>query len=140
MREKNIKGQLIFGLVIAIVLFYNRGNAQDSVNYKIPGYCGQTKLSDINAEYGEAAFSSKAQFFAGTVVKQYIFDYGQIYKKDKEVMVSNEKGEPLTFGSVAAVLNFFDYNGWQYIGKEDVGNVYILLFKKKRGQNGDKNE
>ncbi|HMT75799.1 MAG TPA: hypothetical protein PKA77_17125 [Chitinophagaceae bacterium] len=118
-----------------IVLFFLLCNAtiysQDSLLYKIEGYCGTTKLRDINSVYGEAAFTNKAAFFAGTLLRQFVFDYGQYYKKDKDVTIKNEKGEVITFGSFALILNFFDYNGWEFLEKIEEGNSYYLIFKKK---------
>jgi hypothetical protein len=106
--------------------------AQDSVSYKVEGYCGKTKLRDIQAVYGEAAFTNKAVVLTGTMIKEFVFDYGQEYKKDKEAMVCNAAGEGLRFTSIAHVLNFFDYNGWEYLKLEPLNNSYIILFRKKK--------
>lgn len=124
MKTKNLI--LLFFLLYSATIY-----SQDSLLYKIEGYCGTTKLRDINAIYGEAAFTSKATLFAGTLVRQFVFDYGQYYKKDKDVTIKNEKGDVITFGSIALILNFFDYNGWEFLEKIDEGNSFLLLFKKK---------
>jgi|GEM_PF-3833934 len=105
---------------------------QDSLPYKVEGYCGKTKLRDIEALYGEAAFSNKATILTGTLMKEFVFDYGQKYSKDKEAIVNNAAGEVIRFTSIAQVLNFFDFNGWEFLSSMSHNNSYIILFRKKK--------
>lgn len=138
-RDRDTGGKLIFGAIVFIILIpvmliAERCNGQDSLLIKTVGYCGNIKLSEIDAEYGEAAFTMKASMLAGTALKQFVFDYGQAYKKDKEALVNNDKGQLIGFNSVAQALNFFYFNGWEFIAKLDNNSTYILLFRKRKLQ------
>lgn len=119
-------------ILIALLLLSTVVNGQqDSVYYKNVGYCGTTRLKDIDAPYGEAAFTGRMLALAGTKVKEFVFDYGQHYKKDKDAMIKDGAGNIIYFNSIAHVLNFFDYNGWEYISTVDLSGSYIVLFKRK---------
>jgi hypothetical protein len=120
-------------LAVALLFAISNIFSQETLNYKFEGYCGNIKLRDIDAEYGELAFVNYVAMTLGTGLKRFVFDYGQKYKKDKEILVSNDKGEEITFSSIAMALNFMDYNGWNYVDKLPMDKgLYILLFRKKK--------
>lgn len=102
--------------------------AQDSIN-TTPGYCGTVKLKDINAAYGEVIPITK---FLGTPTKIFYFDYGQVYKSTSDVMVNAGSTKPLLFNSIAQMINFFDFNGWDYLSTLNFDGNYTFLFKKKK--------
>lgn len=100
--------------------------------YEKIGYCGKTPLKEIKAKYGEIHITTGSMVLAGDMIKKYVFEYGQDYKKDVEARVNDQNGDAIVFSTFAEVMNFFDYNGWEYVDlKFNPQGSHIILFRKK---------
>jgi len=92
--------------------------------FKTYGYINKVRLDSIAATY--ATITIGADYFR--------FDYGQQFKKNKELTVKDRSGHDLTFenNTLAVALNFADYNGWDLIKVYD-GTIVTssFLLKKK---------
>ena len=59
-------------------------------------------------------------------------DYGQNRSVKRSCALTNERGEPKVFYSIAAVLNYMEQNGWKYVDSNDNDpEGYAYIFKRK---------
>lgn len=80
---------------------------QEVNNVKTYGYVGGVRLDSIDANY--------AEFNIRWLSREVTFDYGQEREKKRDLLITDEKGNPLQFKSlnIAFLLNFFHFNKWQ---------------------------
>lgn len=69
-------------------------------------------------------------------ISNYVFDFGQQLerKKIKNLLLADKEGRQLNFRSIATLLNFLDFNGWelkQVVVQPASYFNYVYLFKKK---------
>lgn len=91
-------------------------------SYLVYGYVNGIRLDSINAKYGE--------FFMWTP-GNYQFDYGQERNKRNEMTIKVKTGGNLIFEqrSLAAILNFMNFNGWE--PAKGLFTSQNLIFQKK---------
>ena len=105
--------------------------AQEAVEWKITGYVNKVKLSDIDAVYIQVEIPSGFQFFSGSAIKTYKVNYGQTNQSSQAVRDSS--GNKIIFNSTASSMNFFYYNGWEYVETQIAGLPnQIIIFRNKR--------
>jgi hypothetical protein len=92
-----------------------------ATNFRTYGYIDGKRLDSVDAVYAE--FNWRAQ-------DRVTFDYGQQLSRVKQYVITDAKGVPMIFPthSYAFLLNFFHYNGWEFVQAygDSLGRVYIL--------------
>jgi hypothetical protein len=95
------------------------------ITLKQYGYIDGVRLDSIPSEYAEVVLE-----------KFMYFDYGQGMQKKKSWKVTDQKGVMLKFkdNATGVLLNFLDYNGWEYVDSYLAGSFpRTFIVKKKRG-------
>lgn len=100
---------------------------------KIHGYSNGVRLDSIPVEY---VYFLLPNFISLSDISSYVFDFGQQVerKKMKNLRLADKEGKQLNFNSIATVLNFLDFNGWELKQMVIQPNPYfnsVYLFKKK---------
>jgi hypothetical protein len=97
-----------------------------ATNFKTYGYIDGKRLDSVDVVFAE--FNWRSQDYVA-------FDYGQQVSKVKQYAITNAKGVPMIFPShsYAFLLNFFHFNGWEFVQAygDNLGRVYILKKLRK---------
>ena len=112
----------------------NKNDEVALTDFRQYGYVGGARMDTISSLYAQAEITAGMSMLAGNLIKRFTFDYGQKYKSEKDIRISDASGKVITFSSTAAALNFFDYNGWELVEifyGVGSGGQGILLKKKK---------
>lgn len=130
-----MKKFLLLLTIIPILTFAqrNRQDKDDEVKvevYKTYGYVNGQRLDSIDAKYGQATITIGMTILAGNAIRRFVFEYGQTWKNEREARITDKEGRVLTFHDTAGALNFFDYNGWDFVLLNL--NPYSILLKKKK--------
>ena len=92
-----------------------------ATSFRTYGYIDGKRLDSLDAVFAE--FNWRAQ-------DRVVFDYGQQVSRVKQYAITDAKGVPMIFPShsYAFLLNFFHYNGWEFVQAygDSLGRVYIL--------------
>lgn len=103
---------------------YNKNEVVYST-FSTRGYIGGIRLDSVAGTYAEFT----------RIYKGILFNYGQPVKEKENLKITNVAGKPLmiTGDTIAALLNFFDYNGWllAYTYHEPRGYTETFILKKK---------
>lgn len=94
------------------------------------GYVNGQRLDSIEAKYGQADITLGMRIAAGNTIRRFTFEYGQKWKNENEIRITNKEGKVFTFINTAEALNFFDYNGWELVILNI--NPYQILLKNKK--------
>ncbi len=102
-------------------------------DYKIHGYSNGIRLDSIPVEYVSFLLPNSLSL---SDISNYVFDFGQQLerKKIKNLLLADKEGRQLNFRSIATLLNFLDFNGWelkQVVVQPATYFNYVYLFKKK---------
>ncbi|MBY0480661.1 MAG: hypothetical protein K2Q21_04840 [Chitinophagaceae bacterium] len=102
-------------------------------DYKIHGYSNGIRLDSIPVEYVSFLLPNSLSL---SDISNYVFDFGQQLerKKIKNLLLADKEGRQLNFRSIATLLNFLDFNGWelkQVVVQPASYFNYVYLFKKK---------
>lgn len=104
----------------------------------LPAYAqtiNDVPLKDADIDYVEIVGMNKA-FSSKLIV---IIDFGQenkVFKPNKESVLKDETGKPISFNSMVDALNFMSKNGFEFVTAYTVTvsnqNVYHYLLRKKK--------
>jgi hypothetical protein len=124
---------LILLILIPSIAFSQRTkNGNDEIpleNFRQYGYINGLRLDSIDAKYGQAGITAGMQILTGNAIRRLVFEYGQRWKNESEVRITDKEGKVFTFSNTAEALNFFDYNGWDFVLVNL--NPYQILLRKK---------
>ena len=101
-------------------------------NFQVHGYAYRIRLDSIP---GLSAFCELNGLSGNHTIKKYYFDYGED-DRDNENNVTDSSGNIIYFNSPATLINFLNYNGWQYketvvLHEENFANRIEMFFSKK---------
>jgi hypothetical protein len=122
----------LFILLLIPTIAFSQRNKEEEIlldNTHQYGYVNGVRLDSINAIYGQAGITAGMTVLAGNYIRRLVFEYGQHWKNESEARITNKEGKAFTFFNTAEALNFFEYNGWNFVLVNL--NPYQILLRKK---------
>jgi hypothetical protein len=93
--------KLLLTLLLVPFLAFSQSTEVTLKDFKIRGYLGGTRLDSIEATYGQASLPNGKTPSNMDVIREYNFDIGKMYRSDKDIRITNDKGQALNFSSSA---------------------------------------